>query len=91
MPVYDQVNTCSCLTLILAGIVYWQARGISRITAAPDFLPFVPELLRHVSPIEWKSVILYDESKIDETRNTAFSRVLRPSGGEKGRLARTVH
>ena len=36
--VYDPVNPCSCLTLILACIVYRQARGISRITAAPDFL-----------------------------------------------------
>ena len=39
--VYDQVNACSCLTLILACIIYWQAREISRITAAPDF-PFDP-------------------------------------------------
>ena len=65
--VYDQVNACSCLTLILACIVYWQARDISRIAAAPDF-PFDPDLLRHVSPIEWKNVILYDESKIDPAK-----------------------
>ena len=39
--VYDQVNACSCLTLILACIVYWQAREISRLAAAPDF-PFDP-------------------------------------------------
>ena len=47
--VYDQVKACSCL--ILACIVYWQAREISRMAAAPDF-PFDPDLLRHVSPIE---------------------------------------
>ena len=35
--VYDQVNACSCLTLILACIVYRQAREISRMAAAPDF------------------------------------------------------
>ena len=68
--VYDQVNACSCLTLILACIVYWQARGISRITAAPDF-PFDPDLLRHVSPIEWKNVILYGEIKIDPAKDQA--------------------
>ena len=62
--VYDQVNACSCLTLILACIVYWQAREISRMAAAPDF-PFAPDLLRHVSPIEWKNVVLYGEIKID--------------------------
>ena len=32
--------------------------------AAPDF-PFDPDLLRHVSPIEWKNVIFYGEIKID--------------------------
>ena len=42
--VYDQMNACSCLTLILACIVYWQAREISRLAAAPDF-PFDPDLL----------------------------------------------
>ena len=42
------MNACSCLTLILACIVYWQAREISRLAAAPDF-PFDPDLLRHVS------------------------------------------
>ena len=65
--VYDQMNACSCLTLILACIVYWQAREISRLAAAPDF-PFDPDLLRHVSPIEWKNVILYGEIKIDPSK-----------------------
>ena len=61
------MNACSCLTLILACIVYWQAREISRLAAAPDF-PFDPDLLRHVSPIEWKNVILYGEIKIDPSK-----------------------
>ena len=65
--VYDQVNACSCLTLILACIIYGQALEISRIAAAPDF-PFDPDLLRHVSPIEWKNVILYGEIKIDPAK-----------------------
>ena len=65
--VYDQMNACSCLTLILACIVYWQAREISRLAVAPDF-PFDPDLLRHVSPIEWKNVILYGEIKIDPAK-----------------------
>ena len=51
-------------TLILACIIYWQAREISRIAAAPDF-PFDPEFIARVSPIEWKNVILYGEIKID--------------------------
>ena len=65
--VYDQVTACSCLTLILACIVHWQAREISRLAAAADF-PFDPDLLRHVSPIEWKNVILYGEIKIDPAK-----------------------
>ena len=50
-------------TLILACIVSWQAREISRIAAAPDF-PLDPDRLRHVSLIEQKIVILYGEIKI---------------------------
>ena len=65
--VYDRVNACSCLTLILTCIIYGQAREISRIAAAPDF-PFDPDLLRHVSPIEWKNVILSGEIKIDPAK-----------------------
>ena len=56
--VYDQMNAC---------IVYWQAREISQIAAAPDF-PFDLELITHVSPIEWKNVILYGEIKIDPAK-----------------------
>ena len=65
--VYDQMNACSCLTLILACIAYWQAREISRMTGSPDF-PFDPDLLRHISPIEWKNVVLYGEIKIDPAK-----------------------
>ena len=57
------MNACSCLTLILACIVYWQAREISRLAAAPDF-PCDPDLLQHVSPIEWKNVVLYGENVV---------------------------
>ena len=44
-------------------------REISRLAAAPDF-PFDPDLLRHVSPIEWKNVILYGEITIDPAKLT---------------------
>ena len=71
--VYDQMNACSCLTLIFAYIVYWQAREISRIATAPDF-PFDPELIARVSPIEWKNVILYGEIKIDPDKLRIRSR-----------------
>ncbi|MCY4327222.1 MAG: Tn3 family transposase [Rhodobacteraceae bacterium] len=62
--IYDQMKTCSCLTLILACIIYWQARELSRLSAAPDF-PFDHTLLQHISPIQWSNVILYGEIRID--------------------------
>jgi len=65
--VYDQMKTCSCLTLILACIIYWQAREISRLSAAPDF-PFDRTLRQHISPIQWQNVILYGEIKIDAAK-----------------------
>ena len=55
--------------VVLACIVYGQAREISRLAAAPDF-PFDPDLLRHVSPIEWKNVILYGAITIDPAKLT---------------------
>ena len=52
---WEQMNTCSCLTLILACIVYWQAREISRVLSQRDPVADGVDLslLEHVSPIEW--------------------------------------
>ena len=33
---WEQMNTCSCLNLILACIVYWQACEISRVLSECD-------------------------------------------------------
>ena len=44
-----------------------QAREISRIAVASDF-PFDSKLIQHISPIEWKNVILYSEIKIDPAK-----------------------
>ena len=38
--VYDRINACSCRTLILACIIYWQPRETSRLAADP--LPLRP-------------------------------------------------
>ena len=55
------MNTCSCLNLILACIVYWQACEISRVLSECDPLAngIDLRLLEHVSPIEWDNVVLY--------------------------------
>lgn len=49
--VYDQMNACSCLKLILARFTCWQAQETSRIAAAPDF-PSDPGLTARISLIE---------------------------------------
>ena len=60
---YEQMNSCSCLTLILAGIIYWQAREIDRVLNECDPVNngINVSLLEHISPIEWDNVILYGE------------------------------
>lgn len=64
---WEQMNTCSCLTLILACIVYWQAREISWAVSQGDPAADGVELslLDHVSPIEWDNVVLYGQYVLD--------------------------
>jgi len=64
---WEQMNTCSCLTLILACIVYWQAREISWAVSqgAPAADGIDLSLLDHVSPIEWDNVVLYGQYILD--------------------------
>jgi TnpA family transposase/predicted transcriptional regulator len=64
---WEQMNTCSCLTLILACIVYWQAREISRVLSQCDPVANGVDLslLEHVSPIEWDNVVLYGQYILD--------------------------
>lgn len=64
--VQEQRNSCSCLTLILACIIYLQAKEINRV-----FLECDPEgndinlnLVEHISPITWDNVILYGEYRL---------------------------
>ncbi|MFH1357652.1 MAG: Tn3 family transposase [bacterium] len=59
----EQKNSCSCLTLIMACIIYWQAKEINRVINEHD-----PEkegidisLVEHISPIGWDNVLLYGE------------------------------
>jgi hypothetical protein len=56
-----------CLTLILACIVYWQAREISRVLSQsdPEAAGVDLSLLEHVSPIEWDNVVLYGQYILD--------------------------
>lgn len=64
---HEMIKTCSCLTLILACIVYWQAKEIGRVISEcnPEGDGIDISLLEHVSPIEWDNVLLYGEYVID--------------------------
>ncbi len=60
----DQLkNSCNCLTLIDACIVYWQAKEMMRVCDEHRAVePGIDlHLLKHISPIEWNNLILYGE------------------------------
>ena len=55
--------TCSCMSLILASMIYWQAKEINKVVLEcdPEGNDIDLSLMEHVSPIEWNNVILYGE------------------------------
>ena len=59
----EQRNSCSSLTLMLASIIYWQAKEIHRVLneCSPEENDVDISLVEHVSPITWDNVILYGE------------------------------
>jgi len=65
----EQKNTCSCLTLILASIIYWQAKEIKRVIDRYDheLEPACLAMLPHISPIGWANVLLYGEYVLDRS------------------------
>lgn len=67
---HEQMNSCSSLTLILACVIYWQAKEISRVVRScdPEGEKIDVSMLEHVSPIEWDNVILYGQYVLDPGR-----------------------
>ena len=59
----EQRNSCNSLTLILASIIYWQAKEIHRVLneCNPEENGVDVSLIKHISPITWDNVILYGE------------------------------
>ena len=60
----EDINSSgNCTILIMAAIIYWQAKEISRVVKEynPEEAGVDLSLLAHVSPIEWSNVILYGE------------------------------
>lgn len=64
----EQRNSCSCLTLILACIIYWQAKEIHRalLECDPEGNGINLKLMEHISPITWDNVILYGEYVLNQ-------------------------
>ncbi len=50
---YEQKNTCSCLTLIMPCIIYWQAKEIKRVIEEKEHEldPLCLEMIPHISPV----------------------------------------
>lgn len=55
-----QKNWASCLTLLMACIIYWQAKEIKRVLneCDPQRAGIDVALLEHISPIGWDNLIL---------------------------------
>jgi len=64
----EQKKSCSCMTLILACIIYWQAKEINRVIMEydPEGSNIDLSMLEHISPITWDNVILYGEYVLDQ-------------------------
>ena len=67
---HEQMNSCSCPALILACIIYWQAKQITRTLRSGAIAEegIDATLLQHVSPIEWDNAILYGQYVLDRAR-----------------------
>jgi TnpA family transposase len=67
---HEQIDSCSRLTLILACVIYWQAKEISRVVrwCKPEDDKIDVALLEHISPIEWDNVILYGQYALDRAQ-----------------------
>ncbi|MDP6599457.1 MAG: Tn3 family transposase [Candidatus Poribacteria bacterium] len=58
----EQRHSCSCLTLVMSCIIYWQAKEINRVLqehTPDDSIDF--SMIKHISPIAWENIILYGD------------------------------
>jgi hypothetical protein len=58
----QQQQACSCFTLVIACIIYWQAKEIHRAIQPHDLPEHIDlDLLNHISPVSWQNIILYGD------------------------------
>jgi TnpA family transposase len=65
----EEINSSGNSTnLLIAAIIYWQAKEISRVIREndPEEAGIDISLLAYISPIEWTNVILYGEYKLNK-------------------------
>ena len=64
-----QKQSCSCLTLVIACIIYWQAKEIHRVLQThtpPEYIDL--EFLSNISPVSWGNVILYGDYILNQNK-----------------------
>ncbi len=65
----QQKHACSCLTLVIACIIYWQAKEIHRVIQNHDLPEHINiELLSHISPVSWENIILYGDYTLNRNK-----------------------
>ena len=59
----EQQHSCSCLTLVIACIIYWQAKEINRVIQGfkPEEEGIDISLIQYISPVSWDNIILYGD------------------------------
>src|SRR5512135_3303379 len=84
---HEQMNSCSCLTLILACVIYWQAKEISRVVrwCHPEDEKIDVALLEHVS-IKIMISELLDLQEIEVKRLRSELEVLEATDGTPRQL-----
>lgn len=64
---HRQASAASCLTTIVAAIVYFQIKEIERVLseADPESVGVDTSMLEHVSPVGWHNVLLYGQHHLN--------------------------
>jgi TnpA family transposase len=65
----QQKHACSCLTLVIACIIYWQAKEIHRVVQTRELPEHIDlDLLSHISPVSWENIILYGDYVLNRNK-----------------------
>lgn len=63
-----QLINCNSLTIIMACVIYWQAKELDRLIGSDEFeeMGFDISLVKHISPVGWDNVVLYGDYVINK-------------------------